>query len=52
MWQDEVPVANAVANIAFNNDGKVLSFSSSFVKPCKSRKYLDDHEGLLTELIL
>ncbi|KAH8989250.1 hypothetical protein EDB92DRAFT_1817186 [Lactarius akahatsu] len=28
-----VPVANAVANVAFNGDGKVLSFSSSFVKP-------------------
>ncbi|KAI9453871.1 hypothetical protein BJY52DRAFT_1213963 [Lactarius psammicola] len=27
-----VPVANAVANVAFNDNGKVLSFSSSFVK--------------------
>ncbi|KAI0315941.1 Fungalysin metallopeptidase-domain-containing protein [Amylostereum chailletii] len=26
-------VANAVANVAFNNDGKVASFGSSFVKP-------------------
>ncbi|KAH9082204.1 hypothetical protein EDB83DRAFT_623829 [Lactarius deliciosus] len=31
-----VPVANAVANVAFNDDGKVLSFSSSFVKPSGS----------------
>ncbi|KAH8981294.1 Fungalysin metallopeptidase-domain-containing protein [Lactarius hatsudake] len=29
---DGVPVANAVANAAFSHDGKVLSFSSSFVK--------------------
>ncbi|KAH8107793.1 Fungalysin metallopeptidase-domain-containing protein [Cristinia sonorae] len=28
-----VPVANAVANVAFNNDNKVVSFGSSFVKP-------------------
>ncbi|KAI0302901.1 Fungalysin metallopeptidase-domain-containing protein [Multifurca ochricompacta] len=27
-----VPVANAVANVAFNSNGKVVSFSSSFVK--------------------
>ncbi|KAI9439555.1 Fungalysin metallopeptidase-domain-containing protein [Lactarius indigo] len=27
-----VPIANAVANIVFNSDGKVSSFSSSFVK--------------------
>ncbi|KAI9434966.1 Fungalysin metallopeptidase-domain-containing protein [Lactarius indigo] len=32
---NEVPVANAVANIAFNNDGKVSSFSSSFVEHCR-----------------
>ncbi|KAI9453866.1 Fungalysin metallopeptidase-domain-containing protein [Lactarius psammicola] len=31
-----VPVANAVANIAFNDGGKVTSFSSSFVKPSGS----------------
>ncbi|KAI9453869.1 Fungalysin metallopeptidase-domain-containing protein [Lactarius psammicola] len=31
-----VPVANAVANVAFNDGGKVLSFSSSFVKPSGS----------------
>ncbi|KAI9434880.1 Fungalysin metallopeptidase-domain-containing protein [Lactarius indigo] len=31
-----VPVANAVANIAFSDDGKVLSFGSSFVKPTGS----------------
>ncbi|KAH9030752.1 Fungalysin metallopeptidase-domain-containing protein [Lactarius pseudohatsudake] len=31
-----VPVANAVANVAFSYDGKVLSFSSSFVKPSGS----------------
>ncbi|KAH9173735.1 Fungalysin metallopeptidase-domain-containing protein [Lactarius sanguifluus] len=30
--QKGVPVANAVANVAFNDNGKVLSFSSSFVK--------------------
>ncbi|KAI0785688.1 Fungalysin metallopeptidase-domain-containing protein [Abortiporus biennis] len=28
-----VPVANAVANVAFNNADKVVSFGSSFVKP-------------------
>ncbi|KAI0667554.1 Fungalysin metallopeptidase-domain-containing protein [Trametes maxima] len=28
-----VPVANAVANVAFNNAKKVVSFASSFVKP-------------------
>ncbi|TFY63997.1 hypothetical protein EVG20_g6103 [Dentipellis fragilis] len=28
-----VPFANAVANVAFNNDGKVVAFGSSFVKP-------------------
>ncbi|KAH9167273.1 Fungalysin metallopeptidase-domain-containing protein [Lactarius sanguifluus] len=33
---DGVPVANAVANVAFSDDGKVLSFSSSFVKPSGS----------------
>ncbi|KAI9443781.1 Fungalysin metallopeptidase-domain-containing protein, partial [Lactarius indigo] len=31
-----VPVANAVANVAFSDDGKVLSFGSSFVKPTGS----------------
>ncbi|KAH9013761.1 Fungalysin metallopeptidase-domain-containing protein [Lactarius hengduanensis] len=34
--QNGVPVANAVANVAFSDDGKVLSFSSSFVKPSGS----------------
>jgi hypothetical protein len=29
-----VPVANAVGNVAFNNNGKVSSFSSSFVEHC------------------
>ncbi|KAI0075127.1 hypothetical protein K474DRAFT_1676603 [Panus rudis PR-1116 ss-1] len=28
-----VPVANAVANVAFNKDNKVVSFGSSFIKP-------------------
>ncbi|CAL1708409.1 unnamed protein product [Somion occarium] len=28
-----VPVANAVANVAFNRDNKVVAFGSSFVKP-------------------
>ncbi|KAH9911363.1 Fungalysin metallopeptidase-domain-containing protein [Epithele typhae] len=28
-----VPVSNAVANVAFNKDNKVVSFGSSFVKP-------------------
>ncbi|KAI9453868.1 Fungalysin metallopeptidase-domain-containing protein [Lactarius psammicola] len=36
MGKNGVPVANAVANVAFNDDGKVLSFSSSFVKPSGS----------------
>ena len=31
--QDGVPVANAVANVAFNNDDKVVAFGSSFVQP-------------------
>ncbi|KAI0045239.1 hypothetical protein FA95DRAFT_1495726 [Auriscalpium vulgare] len=30
-----VPFANAVANVAFNHDGKVVAFGSSFVKPTK-----------------
>ncbi|KAJ8481442.1 hypothetical protein ONZ51_g5966 [Trametes cubensis] len=30
---DGVPVANAVANVAFNKDNKVVSFGSSFVNP-------------------
>ncbi|TFY82314.1 hypothetical protein EWM64_g1700 [Hericium alpestre] len=30
-----VPFANAVANVAFNNDGKVVAFGSSFVKTDK-----------------
>ncbi|KAL0948150.1 hypothetical protein HGRIS_010766 [Hohenbuehelia grisea] len=28
-----IPFANAVANVAFNHDNKVVSFGSSFVKP-------------------
>jgi hypothetical protein len=35
-WQNGVPVANAVANVALNNNGKVSSFSSSFVELCMS----------------
>ncbi|KAJ7108331.1 Fungalysin metallopeptidase-domain-containing protein [Mycena epipterygia] len=30
---DGIPVANAVANVAFNKDDKVVSFGSSFIKP-------------------
>jgi Zn-dependent metalloprotease len=30
-----VPVANAVANVAFNHDNKVVAFGNSFVKPTK-----------------
>ncbi|KAF9056986.1 Fungalysin metallopeptidase-domain-containing protein [Panaeolus papilionaceus] len=30
---DGVPFANAVANVAFNHDNKVVSFGSSFVNP-------------------
>ena len=33
--QDGVPLANAVANVAFNKDNKVVSFGSSFIKPSK-----------------
>ncbi|KAJ8495564.1 hypothetical protein ONZ45_g12819 [Pleurotus djamor] len=32
---DGIPFANAVANVAFNHDNKVVSFGSSFVKPTK-----------------
>ncbi len=34
-----VPVANAVANVAFNKNNKVSAFGSSFVKrtPCGTR---------------
>ncbi|KAF9446061.1 hypothetical protein P691DRAFT_794998 [Macrolepiota fuliginosa MF-IS2] len=28
-----IPVANAVANVAFNNDNKVVTFGSSFIQP-------------------
>ncbi|TCD65836.1 hypothetical protein EIP91_002141 [Steccherinum ochraceum] len=31
-----VPFANAVANVAFNKDDKVVAFGSSFVKPTKA----------------
>ncbi|KAI9456867.1 hypothetical protein BJY52DRAFT_1212809 [Lactarius psammicola] len=31
-----IPVANAVANVAFNNNGKVSSYSSSFIEHKKS----------------
>lgn len=34
--QNGVPVANAVANVAFNKANKVVSFGSSFVKPSSS----------------
>ena len=33
--QNGVPFANAVANVAFNKDGKVASFGSSFVDTCR-----------------
>ena len=36
VFQNGVPVANAVANVAFNKANKVVSFGSSFVKPCAS----------------
>ncbi|KAF8624152.1 hypothetical protein AX17_007214 [Amanita inopinata Kibby_2008] len=32
---DDIPFANAVANVAFNNANKVVSFGSSFVSPSK-----------------
>ena len=31
-----VPFANAVANVAFNDEDKVVAFGSSFVKPSES----------------
>ena len=34
--QNDVPVANAVANVTFNKANKVVSFGSSFVTPCES----------------
>ena len=36
--QNGIPVANAVANVAFNHDNKVVSFGSSFVKPSESNE--------------
>ncbi|KAF9486110.1 hypothetical protein BDN70DRAFT_794602 [Pholiota conissans] len=33
---DGIPFANAVANVAFNKDNKVVTFGSSFVNPSKS----------------
>ncbi|KAM5541594.1 hypothetical protein V8D89_004784 [Ganoderma adspersum] len=33
---NSIPVANAVANVAFNKAGKVVSFGSSFVEACAS----------------
>ncbi|KAJ7448096.1 hypothetical protein FB451DRAFT_1054019 [Mycena latifolia] len=35
LWQmiNGIPVANAVANIAFNKDNKVVAIGSSFIKP-------------------
>ncbi|KAI0344183.1 hypothetical protein BDW22DRAFT_1137358 [Trametopsis cervina] len=30
-----IPVANAVANVAFNQDNKLVAFGNSFVKPAK-----------------
>ena len=35
--QNGIPIANAVANVAFNKANKVVSFGSSFVKPCALR---------------
>jgi extracellular elastinolytic metalloproteinase len=44
--QSGVPFANAVANVVFNNDGKVTSFGSSFVSPCEhnchTQRFLSD----------
>jgi extracellular elastinolytic metalloproteinase len=41
---DGIHFANAVANVAFNHDGKVVAFGSSFVKPsqsCESDLFVD-----------
>lgn len=34
--QNGIPIANAAANVAFNQDNKVVAFGSSFVKPSES----------------
>jgi len=33
--QNGIPIANAAANVAFNQDNKVVAFGSSFVQPSK-----------------
>jgi len=36
--QNGIPVANAVANVAFNKDGKVAAFGNNFVTGASSRR--------------
>ncbi len=46
LLQNGIPIANAVANVAFNKANKVVSFGSSFVKPCAScRSFQQFHSG-------
>ena len=46
-----IPFSNAVANVAFNHDNKVVAFGSSFVKPSASLRLrrpgscVADHAG-------
>jgi extracellular elastinolytic metalloproteinase len=37
--QEDIPFANAVANVALNKDNKVVAFGSSFVQPSKLQMF-------------
>ena len=41
-----VPFANAVANVAFNKDDKVVAFGSSFVKPGESSTSVREYDSI------
>ncbi|KAI0777812.1 Fungalysin metallopeptidase-domain-containing protein [Trametes elegans] len=44
-----IPFANAVANVAFNAEGKVVAFGSSFVKPPASKKVAPSEPAVKVE---